>query len=158
MAPAGGCGAVRGLWVLLVVPALARVALALTEQYPTLSLLKQRQGPAGGCASAGEWAEQYSAESGESEGCCRRDRPQPRLPKGGLYRKAGEELFTRACSDRRKGDGFKLQEGRFRLDIWKKFSPMRVVKHWNRLPREVVDASSLELLKARLDAALSNLG
>uniref|UniRef100_A0A8C3KI02 Tetratricopeptide repeat domain 13 n=1 Tax=Calidris pygmaea TaxID=425635 RepID=A0A8C3KI02_9CHAR len=66
MAPAGGCGAVRGLWVLLVVPALARVALALTEQYPTLSLLKQRQGPAGGCASAGEWAEQYSAESDSS--------------------------------------------------------------------------------------------
>lgn len=73
MAPAGGCGAVRGLWVPLAVLALARAALALTEQYPALSLLKQelhrqRQGPgpAGGCASAGEWAEQYSAESGES--------------------------------------------------------------------------------------------
>jgi len=34
---------------------------------------------------------------------------------------------------------------------------MRVVKHWHRLPREAVDAPSLEVLKARLDGALSNL-
>ena len=34
---------------------------------------------------------------------------------------------------------------------------MKVVKHWNRLPREVVDAPSLETFKARLDGALSNL-
>ena len=34
---------------------------------------------------------------------------------------------------------------------------MRVVKHWNRLPREVVEATSLETFKARLDGALSNL-
>uniref|UniRef100_A0A8C9F7N8 Uncharacterized protein n=1 Tax=Pavo cristatus TaxID=9049 RepID=A0A8C9F7N8_PAVCR len=71
MAAAGGLGSVRRLWELLLVLALARVAVALTEQYPTLSLLKQelhqqRQGLAGGCASAGEWAEQYSAECGES--------------------------------------------------------------------------------------------
>ncbi|KFP94619.1 hypothetical protein N329_04733, partial [Haliaeetus albicilla] len=54
-------------------------------------------------------------------------------------------------------DGFKLKEGRFRLDIRKKFFTMRVVRHWNRLPREVVDAPSLEMFKARLDGALSNL-
>jgi len=46
---------------------------------------------------------------------------------------------------------------RHRSDIRKKFTMMRVVMHWNRLPREVVDASSLELFKARLDGALSNL-
>jgi len=34
---------------------------------------------------------------------------------------------------------------------------MRVVRHWNRLPREAVDVPSLEVLKARLDGALKNL-
>ncbi|KFR12709.1 hypothetical protein N306_07707, partial [Opisthocomus hoazin] len=54
-------------------------------------------------------------------------------------------------------NGSKLKEGRFRLDIRKKFFTMRMVKHWNRLPREAVDASSLEGFKARLDGVLSSL-
>ncbi|KFQ97255.1 hypothetical protein Y956_15348, partial [Nipponia nippon] len=54
-------------------------------------------------------------------------------------------------------NGFKLKEGRFRLDIRKKFFTMRAVKHWNGLPREVVDAPSLKTFKDRLDGALSNL-
>jgi len=61
------------------------------------------------------------------------------------------------CGDRGRGNGSKLKEGRFRLDIRKKFFTMRVVKHWNRLPRESVAAHSLEVFKARLDGALSNL-
>ncbi|GAB0183411.1 hypothetical protein GRJ2_000806400 [Grus japonensis] len=75
----------------------------------------------------------------------------------GAYRKAGEGLFTSACSDRTRGDGFKLKEGRFRSDIRKKFFTVRVVRHWNRLPREAVAAPSLEVFKARLDGALGNL-
>ncbi|KFW73577.1 hypothetical protein AS28_12122, partial [Pygoscelis adeliae] len=54
-------------------------------------------------------------------------------------------------------NGFKLKGGRFRLNIRKKFFTMRVVKYWNRLPREVVDAPSLETFKVRLDGALGNL-
>jgi len=65
--------------------------------------------------------------------------------------------LTRACRDRTRGNSFKLKEDRFRLDIRKKFFTMRVVRHLNGFPREAVDAPSLEMFKARLDRALSNL-
>jgi len=75
----------------------------------------------------------------------------------GAYKKYGDGLFSRPCCDKTRGNGFKLEGGRFRLDIRKKLFTMRVMKHWHRLPREVVDAPSLETFKVRLDRALSNL-
>ncbi|KFQ54597.1 hypothetical protein N334_13556, partial [Pelecanus crispus] len=75
----------------------------------------------------------------------------------GAYRKDGENLFSKACCDRTRNNGFKLKKNRFRVDIRKKFFPMRVVKHWHRFPREVVEAPSLATLQVRLDGALSNL-
>jgi len=47
---------------------------------------------------------------------------------GGADRKGGEGLFTRGCSDGTRGSGSKLKEGRLRLEIRKKFFPMRVVR------------------------------
>jgi len=76
----------------------------------------------------------------------------------GAYRKDGEGLFTRVCSDRTRGNGSVLKESRFKLDIRKKFFFMRVVRPWPRLPREAVAAPSLAVFKAKLNGALSNLG
>ena len=58
----------------------------------------------------------------------------------------------RVDSDGTGGNGFKLRQGRFRLDLRRKF-----FMHWNRLPKEAVDAPSLQAFKARLDVALGSL-
>lgn len=55
----------------------------------------------------------------------------------------------------RRDDGFKLKEGRFLLDIKKKFFTMRVERHWNGLPKDDVDVPSLKTFTARLDGALA---
>ena len=75
----------------------------------------------------------------------------------GAYKQQGEWLFMRVDSDRTRGNGLTLGQGRFRLDIRKKFFTQSMMTHWNRLLKEVVDVPSLEALKTRLPRAIPSL-
>ena len=75
----------------------------------------------------------------------------------GVYRNNGDRLSIRECSDRTKGNGFKLKQDGFGLDIRKKFFTWRVTEHWNKLPTEAVESFSLEIFKTHLGAFLCDL-
>ena len=66
-------------------------------------------------------------------------------------------LFLEVCSDRMRSNGLKLEHRRFYTNMQKNFFMVRVLEHWNRLPREVMESPSMEIFKTHLDAYLCDL-
>jgi len=69
----------------------------------------------------------------------------------------GVGLFSQVTSNRTRGNGLKLHQGRFSLDIRKNFFTEGVLKPWTRLPRAVEESPSLEGFIKRVDVALQEM-
>ena len=108
----------------------------------------------------GDWSICPMRKGWGSWACLAWRRLRGRLIYAYKYLKGGcqeAKLLSVVPSNRNRGNGHKLKHRKFRLNMRKNFFPLRVMEPWNRLPREVVESPSLEILKTHLDAVLCSL-